>query len=182
MKYQGPDKDTEGRIKRLLISQNTNDHREGFELLDHEYRVRMFGTLRVWSDRHHMRLCADDLRDAWQETVVALARIVVGGKFKPQKNLWSLLRKIAQCRVHDLIRSRYRSKRMRDMLAQIFRQGQGEGREGNDAPFSEEENVQNKKVQIVRSVLQEMKRRPKYQILIRTELELYCAWPTADDS
>lgn len=95
-------------IRRLLLG-DPSQVEEGFRLLARRYRQK----IERWIARHFPSL-GSHTEDIWQETMMAIWKIVQTGKLRQNGSLRPLLLKIANRRAADRLRSRFRPEELED--------------------------------------------------------------------
>lgn len=94
----------EQQIKKKLSSSRWEDRHDGLVLLDRTYREFISWHIHSWA----VSLTSEDLADVWQETMLSLARRVMGGKFTNNGSLTAYLRTVANAKAIDMLRKRIR--------------------------------------------------------------------------
>lgn len=97
------------RIIRRLLQGEPNQVEEGFRLLARRYQKK----IERWTARHFPSLDSHT-EDIWQETTMAIWKIVQTKKLRQSGSLRPLLRKIANRRAADRLRSRFRPEPLED--------------------------------------------------------------------
>jgi DNA-directed RNA polymerase specialized sigma24 family protein len=87
---------------RLLLAGGAKGVGEGVALIERHLGAPMCR----WIGRRFPGLSAEDVADAWAETLLRVLRAARAGRFRPQRPLLPWLRRIAQARAVDLVRRR----------------------------------------------------------------------------
>lgn len=93
-----PRSDLEDQIKPLLLG-DEGEVGDGINLIHQSYAE----TIGCWIQRCFCSLSADDVADAWQETLFCIAQMVADGQFSQDGSLYALLSSIMRWRSIDVL-------------------------------------------------------------------------------
>jgi len=99
----GPKSDLEDRIIRLLLGDD-RDVENGIELIHDSYS----DSIGCWIQRGFGSLSAEDVADAWQETLLCIVRMVVDRQFQENGSIFALLCSIMRRRSIDVLNANKR--------------------------------------------------------------------------
>jgi DNA-directed RNA polymerase specialized sigma24 family protein len=107
------------QIKALLAGES-QAVAKGLTWIDHNYRYKISGLLR----QRFAGLSAEDLAEVWQDSLVALYRMISQGTFRPEGQLAALLWTLAVRRGQDRLRRNATWHRPIDVLMHDLREPQ----------------------------------------------------------
>jgi len=93
-----PSQDPEDQIKALLLG-DERDIERGIELIHRTYAE----AIACWIQRGLCSLSPEDLADAWQRTLLCIARMAVNKKFQQDGSLFALLSSVMRRRAIDIL-------------------------------------------------------------------------------
>jgi DNA-directed RNA polymerase specialized sigma24 family protein len=92
---------------RILLVGSAAEVAEAFQRIDDGWRNPICANLR----QRFLGLTSEDIKDAWQDTMVQLLKVVRDGPFDAEQPLWPFVWKIANARATDRLRHLTRTSR-----------------------------------------------------------------------